>query len=275
MKISAAVDAKNIEFWNELCGSHLAKVLGVTDASPESLKKFDAWYFAIYPYLEDEIGLGGIAGKKVLEIGLGYGSLSQRIAERGAKFTGLDIASGPVAMVDHRLRQAGLPGSAIEGSVLKAPFADSSFDHVVAIGCLHHTGDMSAGINECWRMLRPGGLFTFMVYYAYSYRRWRQAPRETLRYMAHEALGFRGVVRPHAEEDKRPYDSNSKGELAPHMDFVSVRSLRRLCRNFRSFSWRRRNINQEPPFSRRSREMLLKTRWPDFVGLEIYATAVK
>jgi hypothetical protein len=37
------VSQKNAEFWDELCGSHLAKSLGITDSSVESLKKFDDW----------------------------------------------------------------------------------------------------------------------------------------------------------------------------------------------------------------------------------------
>ena len=40
-------------------------------------------------------------GKKVLEVGLGYGSVAQRIAENGAVYTGLDIAEGPVEMADY------------------------------------------------------------------------------------------------------------------------------------------------------------------------------
>lgn len=38
------ITQRNSEFWNELCGSQLAKSIGVTDSSPASLKKFDDWY---------------------------------------------------------------------------------------------------------------------------------------------------------------------------------------------------------------------------------------
>ena len=40
-----AHEEKNSEFWDELCGSHLAKSLGITDSSVISLKKFDTWYY--------------------------------------------------------------------------------------------------------------------------------------------------------------------------------------------------------------------------------------
>lgn len=270
-----SLDARNIAFWNELCGSGLARSLGVTDASPASLRRFDDWYFAYYPYLAAEVGLGELAGKDVLEVGLGYGSLSQRIAEQGARYCGLDIAPGPVAMVEHRLRQAGLAGSARQGSILAAPFADRSFDRVIAIGCLHHTGDMARGIGECWRLLRPGGSLSLMVYNAYSYRRWMQARHETASTLLRELAGHRGVAGAVGRRGLETYDRNEAGALAPHTDFVSVVSLRFLCRRFRRFACRRRNISQEPPFSRRTREMLLETGWPRLLGLDLYATAVK
>ena len=272
---ASRIDEKNIAFWDELCGTKQARQLGVTDSSPMSLERFDAWYFELYPYLFDHVRLQELVGRDVLEIGLGYGSLSQKIAESGARYVGLDIAAGPVQMVRHRLRQAGLSGRAERGSVAGAPFPDESFDCVITIGCLHHTGDMGRAIAECRRMLRPGGSLVAMVYYAYSYRRWMQARRQTLKYMWSEMSGYRGVAAPESERERWIYDHNSEGLAAPHTDFVSVKSLRYLCRDFSKFQWRRRNIDQEPPFRTRSRNALLKTRWPSLCGLEIYATAIK
>jgi hypothetical protein len=45
------ISANNSQFWNELCGSVTAKSLGVVDNKPASLKRFDNWYLAYYPYL--------------------------------------------------------------------------------------------------------------------------------------------------------------------------------------------------------------------------------
>jgi 2-polyprenyl-3-methyl-5-hydroxy-6-metoxy-1,4-benzoquinol methylase len=111
---TARTDEKNIAFWDELCGNSQARQLGITDSSPRSLEKFDAWYLELYPYLFDHARLQELDRRDVLEIALGYGSLSQRIAESGARYVGLEIAAGPVEMVRHRLRQAGLPGRKIE-----------------------------------------------------------------------------------------------------------------------------------------------------------------
>ena len=129
------ISTRNVEFWDELCGSQLAKSLGITDSSQESLKKFDNWYFDFYPYLLTHIPFEKMKGKNVLEVGLGYGTVSQRLSESGANYVGLDIAAGPVAMANHRLEHIGLPPSAVQGSILDPEFSEASFDYIVAIGC--------------------------------------------------------------------------------------------------------------------------------------------
>jgi len=273
---SDEVSNRNAAFWSELCGTQLARSIGVTDDSPQSLKRFDDWYFSFYPYLFEHIPFAAMQGKDVLEVGLGYGTVSQRIAESGARYSGLDIAPGPVHMANHRLRQSGLPGAAQVGSILEAPFADASFDLVVAIGCLHHTGDLRRATDECRRLLRPGGKLVFMVYYAYSYRRLVQAPRHTLGYALRELAGYRGVVGASSERERAAYDASTSGEGAPHTDWISKRSLRSLCRDFSAFECRTENIDNGVPFRwSRPRAELLKTPIPRWIGLDLYATAIK
>ncbi len=271
------VDVSNVQFWNELCGTHLAKHLGVTDDNPASLRLFDDWFFAFYPYLFLHIPFEDMKGKDVLEIGLGYGTVTQRIAESGARYSGLDIAAGPVEMANHRLRQATLSGAAHRGSILKAPFGNESFDYVVAIGCLHHTGDLQAAIDECFRLLRPGGKLIFMIYYAYSYRRFYQARTLTIGHFLRELAGFRGVVGTGTAAQRGTYDTSASGEAAPHTDWASRRSLRHMCSRFKTFSAFCENADvNEPPFNGRTqRREVLKTMLPRFLGLDIYVTAVK
>src|SRR5262245_20640242 len=146
------ISRKNADFWDELCGTQLARQLGITDKSPASLKRFDDWYLDFYPYLLEHVVLNDMRDKDVLEVGLGYGTVSQRIAEAGARYHGLDIAAGPVAMANSRMRRLGLPERAVQASILRAPFADSAFDYMVAIGCLHHTGDLRRAIDEAHRI---------------------------------------------------------------------------------------------------------------------------
>ncbi len=152
----AEIDKANMAFWDELCGSALARRIGVTDSSPESLKRFDDWYMSYYPYLERHIPFETMSGARVLEIGLGYGTVAQRLMEHGADYNGLDIAANPVVMAQHRLRLLGKQGTVKQGSVLECPSA-TRFDWAITIGCLHHTGDMARAIAEVNRVLKPGG----------------------------------------------------------------------------------------------------------------------
>lgn len=132
-------------------------------------------------------------------------------------------------MANQRLQQTALSGKAVQGSILDPPFEPESFDTIVAIGCLHHTGDLAAAITQCNRLLRPGGSLIFMVYYAYSYRRWLRAPRNTFRYLFDEIKGKRGVVGVAESKDRAAYDTNSAGEGAPHTDWIYRKSLAMLC----------------------------------------------
>jgi SAM-dependent methyltransferase len=216
----------NSTFWAELCGTAQARSLGVVDSSPASLKKFDDWYFDFYPYLARHIRFDAVAGRRVLEVGLGYGTVAQRLAASGAEYHGLDISPGPVAMVNHRLRQAGLSGGARQGDVLSCPFEDGTFDRVVAIGCYHHTGDLARAIAETRRVLKPSGTAIIMVYNAYSYRRWVRWPSQTLAYLMWDKFGM-GRPRDASADERAAYDANSEGAAAPETVFVSASFIRK------------------------------------------------
>lgn len=271
----SGVSKKNSEFWDELCGSQLANMLGIKDDSPEALKKFDDWYFNFYPYLANYIPFSELNGMDVLEVGLGYGTVAQRLVEAGCNYQGLDIAKGPVDMVNHRVTQVGLTGKATQGSILEPPFENESFDVIVAIGCLHHTGNLALAIEQCRQLLRSNGKLIFMVYYANSYRRLHMSPVATLENMLKELFGYRGVVDGNKSNDRAAYDINESGEGAPHTDWISKRSLKYLCKDFSSFLCATENIDQESPFSRKTRDELLKTVWPSLMGLDLYAIATK
>jgi SAM-dependent methyltransferase len=226
-----SADAANARFWNELCGSSLARSLGIEDDSPQSLRRFDDYYLALYPYLLDHVGTARMAGQTVLEIGLGYGTLGQKIAEAGATYFGLDVALGPVAMMRHRLRLNGFSGDALQGSMLACPIRSESVDQVVSIGCFHHTGDVQRCLDESYRVLRPGGTAAFMLYNRFSYRQWMQWPWPTLKDWAAD---LRQANRPNAatEEQRRAYDTNAAGTAAPETVFLSVSALRRMLARF-------------------------------------------
>src|SRR3954467_14310654 len=118
------IDQSNAAFWNTLCGTGLAQSIELTGQQPGDLQRFDEVYLGLYPYLRDYVPQD-LSGKKVLEIGLGYGTLGQLLVERGADYHGADIAAAPVAMMRKRLEWLGKPAAnARQASVLELPWED-------------------------------------------------------------------------------------------------------------------------------------------------------
>ena len=266
----AAIDAKNRQFWNELCGSQLARELGIQDSSPASLKLFDDWYMDFYPYLGKHLPFDEMCGKQVLEVGLGYGTVSQKIAEAGAFYHGLDVAEGPVSMANDRLRQNRLGGQARQGSILDCPFEDTQFDWCVAVGCYHHTGNLQRAIDETWRVLKPGGTAVIMVYNAYSYRRWHYHPRETFAYLPADKLGLGTGGGKASAAERQQYDVSGDGVAAPETVFTSAAAMQRMAANWSSCVVRRENVTTESIFRNMDRKTSCRYAGP-LLGLDIYS----
>jgi SAM-dependent methyltransferase len=267
------IDKRNRQFWNELCGTGLAQSLGIEQIDEASLARFDTAYLDIYPYLEPYVDRLDLPGKDVLEIGLGFGTLGQVIASRGGRYHGLDISPGPVAMMQDRLRMiGGDPERVVVGSALEIPWPDETFDSVVSIGCLHHTGDLRQSIDEVWRVLRPSGRALVMLYNKHSFRQLTLLGRK-----AGERLRNRdGSL---AEYIRGRYDANRTGEAAPHTDYVSVRDVRRLFGRFSSVRVDRQNFDTYS-FTRFGRHVVVErarllTNVARVAGLDLYIDAVK
>ncbi len=269
------IDKLNAEFWNELCGSALARQLGITDHSMESLRRFDDFYLGFYPYLLEEVPLREVSGKKVLEIGLGYGTLGQKIVEAGAQYTGLDVAEGPVRMMLHRLAIQNLPGAALRASILDSPFADETFDAVISIGCYHHTGDVKRCIDETYRLLKNGGEAYIMLYNQFSLRQWKNWPMQTLLCLFNTPDMMKKTMT--IDEIKRKsYDADSRGIAAPEVSFHSIHELRASFSRFSSVRFSKQNCDNLHLFYRFNipRKYLLSTLGK-FLGLDIYINATK
>ncbi|MDQ8040031.1 MAG: class I SAM-dependent methyltransferase [Rickettsiella sp.] len=236
--LQAEIDSKNAQFWNELCGSLAAKKLKISDFSKESIKKFDDWFFSFYPYLKKNyLTLDKFRNKKVLEIGLGYGSVSQFLAENAAYFSGIDIAEGPVNFLNHRLTLIEKLPCARIMSVHKLNFQDNYFDFIVSIGCFHHTGNIKKCIEEVYRVLKPGGHLVFMCYNRYSLREFLHRPLKTF-------ISLFKVARIFNQAERWHYDRNLVGESAPFTELVSKRQLVSLCQTFSLCNIRVENFDE-------------------------------
>lgn len=263
------IDHLNAEFWNYLCGSGLAQHLGIQDNTSASLKKFDDEYFRIYPYLSDYVNLESLQGKKVLEVGLGYGTLGNYIAQNCSEYHGLDISQGPVDMMNHRLEMLNLPANAKRQSVLNCPHESNSFDVVVSIGCYHHTGNLQGCFDETYRVLKPGGKAIMMVYNRYSFRQWQADFYNTL----FHALKSRGITRVKnvKEETRKAYDADLSGNAAPETVLSSKKELRQMLKKFKNVKLFKENCDGVRSIPR---EKLLGTLGK-LLGLDIYIVCTK
>ena len=171
-----------------------------------------------------------------------------------------------------RARLERVPGARPEqvqqGSALELPFPDASFDRVVSIGCLHHTGDLARAVAEVRRVLRPGGELLLMVYNRHSARRVLLWPLLAVR---HRLVA--GAPTPEAWL-RHANDGTADGDAAPHTDFVSVAELRGLLHGMHDVRIDRRSIDRVPlgPLEI-SRARLMRLGVDRLAGLDLYATA--
>src|SRR5215212_11426304 len=99
---------------------------------------------------------------EVLEVGSGPGRLAARLAELapGVQITGVDISPEMVERANSLAANSGV-ADRVEfrmGDVASLPFADASFDAVVSTFSLHHWQNPAKGLEEIYRVLRPGGV---------------------------------------------------------------------------------------------------------------------
>jgi len=88
----------------------------------------------------------------VLEVGCGPGTLAKRLREdHDVSLYAIDLSERMVDLA------RGLGVNARVGDVQALPFADASFDCVIAAWMLYHVPDLDLGLREIRRVLRPGG----------------------------------------------------------------------------------------------------------------------
>ena len=105
---------------------------------------------------------GGLAGKRIVDVGCGGGILAEAMAARGATVTGIDLAEKPlkVAML-HRLETGSGVDYRLTSAEALAAEAPGAFDVVTCMEMLEHVPDPPAIVQACAALARPGGLVFF------------------------------------------------------------------------------------------------------------------
>jgi len=101
-------------------------------------------------------------GLRVLDLGCGVGGPMRHLAKKtGAHITGVNLDATQVARAQSRAEAEGLSGliSVEQADFADLPFADQSFDVVLAIESTCHASDRLRVFEEAHRVLKPGGRF--------------------------------------------------------------------------------------------------------------------
>jgi AhpD family alkylhydroperoxidase len=100
--------------------------------------------------------VAGRARGDVLEIGIGTGSNFDAYRTQ-ASIHGIDVSPAALSVAAGKASRGGRAVTLVEGDAAALPFADGSFDTVVATFVLCSVGDAHAALREARRVLRPGG----------------------------------------------------------------------------------------------------------------------
>ena len=124
----------------------------------------DQYHFEKLHHLPRLVSFDGYRGRRVLEVGCGAGVDLARFAKGGADVTGVDIAGSAIDLASANFEQQGLRGDFRVANGEALPLPDDSFDLVYAHGVVQYTASPQTLVNECYRVLRPGGQAVFQVY---------------------------------------------------------------------------------------------------------------
>ncbi len=150
-------------------------IIAVTDApprkSPSQCQRPSGWMGRVVLWSMNrrhskltDWGLGHLsirAGDTILDVGCGGGRTVSKLADlaRNVRVHGIDYAPASVAaarQMNRGLIELGRV-SIEEASVLALPFADDTFDLVTAVETHFWWQDLNRGMQEAFRVLKPGG----------------------------------------------------------------------------------------------------------------------
>ena len=150
------------DYWNRHI--HDLEITRHPVGSPGFFADLDQYHFEKLHHLPRLVPFDGYRGKHVLDVGCGAGTDLVRFARGGAVVTGVDIAPSAIELATENFAQQGLAADLREADGEHLPFPDETFDLVYAHGVVQYTSNARALVDECRRVLKPGGEAIVQVY---------------------------------------------------------------------------------------------------------------
>jgi SAM-dependent methyltransferase len=123
--------------------------------------------------LASELPAGGV----IADVGNGLGTQDPLIAElvRPRRLIAVNITAWQLVAGRDRLRQAA--AGPVAGDATRLPITDQSLDGIISVEAAFHFRSRKAFFDECYRVLRPGGVLTISDI---SVQHWPAMPGELL-----------------------------------------------------------------------------------------------
>lgn len=107
-------------------------------------------------YIEENVG--GLEGKKVIDVGCGGGILSESIALRGAQVTGIDMGKAPLSVAELHSLETGVEIDYQQITAEEIAEKEAGqYDVVTCMEMLEHVPTPSSIIAACSKLVKPNG----------------------------------------------------------------------------------------------------------------------
>ena len=121
------------------------------------------WRVNLQRNLGDALALDDLRGRRILDVGCGFGRHGLIASNHGAEVVGIDLSGGVEIAYRHFGRRPNC--HVVQGNVYERPLRDAGFDVVWSFGVLHHLPDPAAGFRALVDFARPdGGTIAIWVY---------------------------------------------------------------------------------------------------------------
>lgn len=107
-------------------------------------------------YIDERVG--GLKGKRVLDVGCGGGLLSEAMARRGADVTGIDLGAATIEVAELHALEAGVPVRYLrESAEDHAAHSAGTYDVVTCLEMLEHVPEPAAVLRALHALVKPDG----------------------------------------------------------------------------------------------------------------------